>query len=93
MKERLNQVFINQEQAKLLSDFTEKLATVFNPNNDGQLLMKELEEVRANFSDLPLPETREAFIEQSALYQYLNDIEELVMMKIRYVERNKSQLL
>ncbi len=93
MKERLNQVFINQEQAKLLSDFTEKLATVFNPNNDGQLLMKELEEVRTKFSDLPLPETREAFIEQSALYQYLNDIEELVMMKIRYVERNKSQLL
>lgn len=93
MKERLNHVFINQSQATILSDFIDELADVFDPKNDGLKLMEELEVVKDHFSNLPLPDSREAFNEQSALFQLLYDLEEFIKMKIRYVSRNKSQLL
>lgn len=93
MKERLNHVFINQSQAKILSDFIDELADVFDPKNDGLILLDQLKDLQKHFSDLPLPDSREGFNEQSALFQLLYDLEEFIKMKIRYVMHNKSQLL
>jgi len=93
MKERLNLVFVNQSQAKLLSDFTSKLSLVFNPDNDGSLLIDELDSLKVTFDNLPLPNTREDFIEQSALMQFIHDLEEFIQMKIRYSNRNKTKLI
>jgi len=93
MKERLNLVFVNQDQAKLLSRFTSKLSEVFNPDNDGSELMTELITLKDSFNALPLPTSREAFTEQSALLQFIYDLEEFIQMKIRYIERNKTKLL
>jgi len=93
MKERLNLVFVNQDQAKLLSRFTSKLSEVFNPENDGSELMTELKTLKESFNALPLPISREAFTEQSALLQFIYDLEEFIQMKIRYIERNKTKLL
>lgn len=93
MKERLDQVFVNQSQAKLLSDFTEKLSVVFNPHNDGSLLLEELKDIKKSFDNLPLPDSRDSFKEQSALLQFIIDLEEFILMKVRYVERNKEKLV
>jgi uncharacterized membrane protein YgaE (UPF0421/DUF939 family) len=93
MKERLNLVFVNQDQAIILSDFTSKLSLVFNPENDGTVLMIELDMIKTKFNNLPLPTTRDDFNEQSALLQFIHDLEEFIQMKIRYSKRNNTKIL
>lgn len=93
MKEHVQQTFFNQGQASLLSDFTSKVVCVFDPLNDGKSLLVELENIKKTFLALPLPETQEAFLERASLYQYLNDLEEFINMKVRYMARNEESLL
>lgn len=93
MKERLNHVMINSDQARILSDFIDQLALVFDPKNDGLALLEALMDLKRDFMNLPLPQTHQAFNEQAALHSLMYDLEEFIMMKIRYFDRNKSQLL
>lgn len=86
MQEHCNTVFITQSEAAVLSDFTLNLAGVIHEYNTGGLLMKDLEELRAYFKNSQLPKTREEFENRATLYQYLNDLEEFLLIKIRFVE-------
>ncbi|MCH4887296.1 aromatic acid exporter family protein [Acidaminobacter sp. JC074] len=86
MREHLNQTFINQGQARLLSDYTYKMARAFSPENDAKDLLDELNAIRQVFENLPLPDDREGFIEQAALFSYLNDLEEFIKSKMRFIE-------
>lgn len=91
MQEHCNKVFITQKEATILSDFTMDLANVIHEYNTGEILLKDLEALKGYFKESELPKTREEFENRATLYQYLGDLEEFILIKIRFVESLKSQ--
>ncbi len=92
MQEHCNTVFITHNEAKILSDFTRNLAGVIHEYNTGELLLKDLEALRAFFRESELPKTREEFENRATLYQYVNDLEEFILIKMRFVEALGSKV-
>lgn len=92
MQEHCNTVFITQNEATILSDFTRNLAEVIHEYNTGEVLMKDLEALKTYFKDSELPKTREEFENRALLYQYLNDLEEFILIKIRFIEGIKGKV-
>lgn len=90
MQEHCNKVFITQKEASILSDFTLSLAGVIHEYNTGEILLKDLEVMRVYFKGSELPRTREEFENRATLYQYLNDLEEFILIKIRFTEDQKK---
>ncbi len=86
MQEHCNAIFITQEQASILSDFTLQLSQDIHEFNTGETALNVLEELRVYFKDSDLPKTREEFENRASLYQYLNDLEEFILIKIRFVQ-------
>lgn len=91
MQDHFKTVFITQKEANLLSDFTSKLADVIHEYNTGETLLLELEALRAYFRTTELPKTREEFENRAVLYQYLNDLEEFISIKSRFMKEHNEQ--
>lgn len=87
MSERLNQVLIDNDIAITLSEFTIRLAIELDELNDGINLLKDVKMLKKNFENLELPNTHNEFIERSAFLQYINDLEEFILIKIRFFEK------
>jgi len=80
--------FLAVDEAKLLSDYTEKLADELNECNDGMALMEELNALRAHYRESPLPVTREEFENRATLYQYMNDLAYFKRIKMTFMVEN-----
>lgn len=90
MREHLDMVFVNQGEAMLLSEFTGHLAYEYDEGNDGLSLLKKLMELRDHFQNSELPKSRIEFENRAALFQYLNDLEEFISLKVRFSEKFNS---
>jgi uncharacterized membrane protein YgaE (UPF0421/DUF939 family) len=86
MQEHCNAIFVTEHEAGILSDCTFQLATEISEFNTGEATLHILGELRTYFKGSDLPKTREEFENRASLYQYLNDLEEFVLIKIRFVE-------
>lgn len=87
MREHLDMVFVNQGEAMVLSTFTGRLAYEYDEGNDGKSLLLRLQEIREEFQSSELPKSRLEFENRAALFQYLNDLEEFVSLKVRFSEK------
>lgn len=87
MREHLKMVFVIQEEAMQLSAFFEELALHYQESNDGQELLVELSSLRTKFQESPLPQSQLAFENRSALFQTINDLEEFIKVKLRFMEQ------
>ncbi len=90
MREHLDMVFINQDEAYTLSHFTGRLAYEFDTENNGLALIERLQEIRRNFQSAPLPASRMEFESRAALFQYLTDLKEFIDIKVRFSEKYAS---
>lgn len=87
MKDHLNQIFITQEQAVPLSKVTEYISNIIGNEPKVETILDQLETLRMNYKKEPLPSNREEFENRSVLFQYLNDLEEFVRIKKRYLDK------
>ena len=76
--ERFN---IPVEQMKLMSDFTLCVSENIREINDCKELLNDLEILRNEFKKMELPKSREEFESRAQLLQFLNDMEEFLLIK------------
>lgn len=81
MERYFTSMFISVEEAKLLSEFTRKVADELNEFNDGSGAMEELERLRDHYKKMPLPSTRDAFEDRATLFAYMNDLSYFIEIK------------
>ena len=81
MKEHFQRFFITYEQTIMISNFTEEVANSIYEENTAEKLLNNLMVLRNNFKTMPLPLTREEFENRAMLFQFLNDMEQLLEVK------------
>ena len=86
MKDNFNRIFITYEHTIMVADFTEKISKSFDEKNTAEGLLKDLEDLRGEFKDMPLPATREEFENRAMLYEFLNDLEQLLLIKYEFMK-------
>ncbi|WP_291740756.1 aromatic acid exporter family protein [Clostridium sp.] len=69
------------EQMNIMSDFTLCVAENIREMNDCKSLLSDLEILRSEFKKMELPKTREEFESRAQLLQFLNDMEEFLLIK------------
>lgn len=69
------------EQSYKMGDFFEQLADSVNPGNTARLHLQKLEEIRKEFREDNLPQTREEFETRANLFRLLYEIEQYLVLK------------
>ena len=69
------------EQMNVMSDFTLCVAENIREMNDCKSLLMDLDILRNEFKKMELPKTREEFESRAQLLQFLNDMEEFLLIK------------
>lgn len=85
--ERFN---IPVEQMKVMSDFTLCVSENISEMNDCKELLRELDVLRNEFKKMELPKTREEFESRAQLLQFLNDMEEFLLIKRNFFTAMKN---
>lgn len=91
MQEHCNRVFMTVDEAKPLSDFTDLLANQIHEYNTGLTLLEALDGLRQLYKASELPKTREEFENRAMLFQFLNDLEEVIKIKLEFMIEQKRK--
>ena len=75
---------INVEQSKMIADFLEELSSNIHPGNTAYLYLKKLYDMKVMFEGMDLPRTREEFEVRAALYQFVREMEQYLLIKSSY---------
>nr|WP_242847796.1 hypothetical protein [Fervidicella metallireducens] len=81
MRQHFQRFFMKYEQSVMIAEFTERVAESIYEENTAEILIKELNILRDNFRKMPLPVTREEFESRAMLFQFLNDVENFLVIK------------
>lgn len=80
------------QQAELVADFMEELAENVHPGNTAKRFRNKLEMVKEEFAKMPLPENHEKFLAMASLYQFIEEMDQYLMIKQSYKGiKNKSR--
>lgn len=85
LRSHFKRFYMSFEQTHMISKFTKNVADQIKDKNDCKELLEELELLKLGFKEMALPKTREEFENRSQLLQFLNDMEELLIMKRNFV--------
>lgn len=69
------------QQTKLVADFLEQLAEHVHSGNTAEIFREKLNVVRDEFSKMPLPENHENFIAMASLYQFIDEMDQYLIIK------------
>ncbi len=82
--QKIGQIHKLRITSKTISKFLEQMSDEFHKDNDGTELKQKASDIYNYISNLPLPNTREEFEDRAILFSILNDIEEVIMIKLEY---------
>lgn len=88
MKKHFLRFNMTYEQTIILSKFTEDVSKEIYENNDCINLINKLDSLRRTYESMELPKTRDEFENRALLFQFLNDLEEFLIIKKEFVESN-----
>lgn len=71
--------------AEIVSDYFEKMASVFHRDNDGKTLLAEFKEMDAYMKKQPLPVVRQEFEDRARLFSLMRCIEEFIEIKMEFI--------
>ena len=91
LRSHFKRFYMSFEQTHMISKFTKNVADEVKDRNDCKELLKELELLKLGFKEMALPKTREEFENRAQLLQFLNDMEDLLIMKRNFVLRYNPQ--
>jgi uncharacterized membrane protein YgaE (UPF0421/DUF939 family) len=74
-------ISLKVEQGKMVADFMEELSEHIHPGNTALLYLKKLYDMRVKFEEMELPQTREEFEARAALFQFLREMEDYLLIK------------
>jgi len=86
MKDNFRRFFIAYDHTIMVADFAEKISCDFHEKNSCENLLKDLDALRFEFKKMELPSTREEFENRALLYQFLNDLEQLLLIKFEFMK-------
>ncbi|MFC7394369.1 aromatic acid exporter family protein [Scopulibacillus cellulosilyticus] len=69
------------KQGELIADFLERLSQKVSPKNTADVFLDDLEAMRAEFRESPLPKDRTEFEIRSALAHFVNEMESYLELK------------
>ena len=75
------------DQTKLLSEFTQDVAVNIYADNDCRQLIEKLNVLREEYKAMELPHNREEFENRALLLQFLNDLEDFLMIKREFKKK------
>ncbi|MDU2492072.1 MAG: aromatic acid exporter family protein [Clostridium celatum] len=78
------------EQMNVMADFTLCVSENISEMNDCKSLLMDLEILRIEFKKMELPKTREEFESRAQLLQFLNDMEEFLLIKRNFFTTMKN---
>jgi uncharacterized membrane protein YgaE (UPF0421/DUF939 family) len=81
MRKHFERFSINYKQNEMIAEFTLKLSNSIHEYNTAEGLLKSLQDLRESFKAMELPKTREEFENRAMLYQFLNDLEQFLLIK------------
>jgi len=74
----------NVEQAKLIAEFIEDLRSNIHPGNTARKYLRKLHLLAREIEEMPLPKTREEFETRAALFHFLNEMEQYLIIKSQF---------
>ncbi|ASA95548.1 MULTISPECIES: aromatic acid exporter family protein [Anoxybacillus] len=69
------------EQRNMIADFIDELSDAIHPGNTADRFIRQLEEMKKQFQQMPLPKTREEFEERAALLHFVKEMEQYLIIK------------
>lgn len=72
-------------QTMMLSELTKNVALNIYVDNDCVELIEKLDLLREEYKKMDLPKNRDEFENRALLYQYLNDLEDFLVIKREYI--------
>ncbi|WP_428909030.1 aromatic acid exporter family protein [Niallia sp. Krafla_26] len=69
------------EQGKMIADFIEELSEHIHAGNTVDINLEKLNNMRLSFENMELPKTREEFAIRAALFHFLNEMEQYLLIK------------
>lgn len=92
MQDFLNLKYLDKKEVKLLKGFTDNLVNNTKILNSCESQMKVLDEIKYHFTNKAvIPPTLDQLQNRIALHQYLYSLEELVLIKKRFMERYEKR--
>lgn len=86
MKKHFSRFYMRYEQTILLSEFTNNVAINIYEDNDCVELIDKLGLLRKDYEMMELPKNRDEFENRALLFQFLNDLEDFLMIKKEFKE-------
>ncbi len=86
MKRHFSRFYMTYEQTRILSEFTENVAINIHEDNDCIELISKLDLLRKDYKMMELPQNRDEFENRSLLLQFLNDLEDFLIIKKEFKE-------
>ncbi|WP_335872668.1 aromatic acid exporter family protein [Bacillus sp. 2205SS5-2] len=84
-------ISLTVEQGKILGDFMDKLSEQIHPGNTAFLYLKELYDIKIEFEGMALPQTREEFEARAALFQFMKEMEQYLLLKSSFTGLQKKK--
>ena len=78
------------EQMNVMADFTLCVTENIREMNDCKSLLRDLDILRSEFKKMELPKTRDEFESRAQLLQFLNDMEEFLLIKRNFFTTMKN---
>lgn len=72
------------EQADMIAEVVENVGNSIRPESTGLISLRQLQEMREVFREMPLPETREEFEMRAKLVQLVYEMEQYLLIKSRF---------
>jgi len=86
MKRHFSRFYMTYDQTLILSDFTSDVAINIHEDNDCIELINKLALLRKNYQMMELPKNRNEFENRALLFQFLNDLEDFLIIKKDFKE-------
>lgn len=86
MKRHFSRFYMTYDQTRILSEFTNEVAMNLKEDNDCVELISKLNLLRKDYEKMDLPKNRNEFENRALLFQFLNDLEDFLVIKKEFKE-------
>ena len=86
MRNHFYKLCFSSEHSYIISAFTKEVSDSIGVNHIYKKALKDLEEIKEIFKEMPLPQTRKEFENRAILYQFFGDIEEFLELKEEFLK-------
>ena len=90
MQRHFSRFYMKYEQTRILSEFTNDVAMNIHEDNDCVELINKLTLLRKDYENMALPKNRTEFENRALLFQFLNDLEDFLIIKKEFKESFQS---